>query len=243
MRKELRSGRSLGRGNKYFRGKVILAGGIQQKMVVPQVRKDKIYLQARDGEGGATLLNPSLRRKVDNFVGRFIALRTITRRNDRRVMGVGMKMEKFIKVGVLGTCWPKVNMLVTMLPLGEVVVQHWSKERHEKSIHDNDDDKSMTKHCCRGRIRQLCITLWVHSLALLSGDYPGFPIWSGFKPSALPRRQPCQGLRYCNPALACLSIICSLLRDRYSVALETLRIWHMSQNLMAKPLYETLIVI
>jgi hypothetical protein len=104
MRKELPSGRSLGRGNKYFRGKVVLAGGTQQKMVVPQVRKDKISLQARDSEGRGTLLNTILGRKVDNFVGRFMALRTITGRDDRRVMGMGMKMEKFIKVGMLGTC-------------------------------------------------------------------------------------------------------------------------------------------
>ena len=104
MRKELPSGRSLERGNEDFGGKAILAGGTQQKMVVPQVRKHKIYLQARDSEGGGTLLNSILGRKVDNFIGRFIALRTITGRNDRCVMGMGMKMEKFIKVGVLGTC-------------------------------------------------------------------------------------------------------------------------------------------
>jgi hypothetical protein len=73
-------------------------------MVVPQVGKHKVYLQGRDGEGGGTLLNAILGRKVDNFIRRFIALRTITGRNNRRVMGMGMKMEKFIKVGVLGTC-------------------------------------------------------------------------------------------------------------------------------------------
>jgi hypothetical protein len=101
-------------------------------------------------------------------------------------MSVGIKMEKVIKVDMVGPCCPKVNMLVIMLPLGEMVVQDWPKERHEKGIQDNDDDKPMTKHCCRGRIWQLCITLWAHSLALLSGDYPGFPIWSDFKPLAVP---------------------------------------------------------
>jgi hypothetical protein len=62
-------------------------------------------------------------------------------------MGVGMKMEKVIEVGMLGTCRSKVNMLVIMLTLGEVVVQHWPKERQEKGIQDNDDDKPMRKHC------------------------------------------------------------------------------------------------
>jgi hypothetical protein len=38
-------------------------------------------------------------------------------------------------------------MLVIMLTLGEVVVQHWPKERQEKGIQDNDDDKPMRKHC------------------------------------------------------------------------------------------------
>jgi hypothetical protein len=43
-------------------------------MVVPQVRKYKVYLQVRDSEGGGALRNPILGRKVDNFIGRFIAL-------------------------------------------------------------------------------------------------------------------------------------------------------------------------
>jgi hypothetical protein len=134
-------------------------------------------------------------------------------------------------------------MLVIMLSLGEVMIQRWPKERQEKGVQDNDDDQPMTKHYCRGRVRQLFITLWVHPLALLSGDYLGFPIWSDFKPLAVPRTQPCQGLRYCNLALAGLSIIFSLLRDWYRVALKTLRIWHMYQNSIATPLYDTLIAI
>ena len=73
-------------------------------MVVPQVRKPKIYLQCRDSEGGGTLRNPILGRKVDNFIGRFIALRTFAGRDDRRVVGMGMELERIIKVGVLGTC-------------------------------------------------------------------------------------------------------------------------------------------
>src|SRR5918996_6345353 len=111
MRKELPSGRSLGRGNEDFGGKAILAGGTQQIVVVPQVRKHKIYLQRRDSEGGGTLPHSILGRKVDNFVGRCMALRTITGRDERCVMGIGMKMEKFIEVGMLGTCRSKVNML------------------------------------------------------------------------------------------------------------------------------------
>ena len=50
MRKELPSGRFLGKGDEDFGGKAILAGGTQQIVVVPQIRKDKIYLQHRDGE-------------------------------------------------------------------------------------------------------------------------------------------------------------------------------------------------
>jgi hypothetical protein len=49
-------------------------------------------------------------------------------------MSVGIKMEKVIKVDMVGPCCPKVNMLVIMLPLGEMVVQDWPKERHEKGI-------------------------------------------------------------------------------------------------------------
>jgi hypothetical protein len=69
MRKELPSGRSLGRGNEDFGGKAILAGGTQQKTIVPQVRKHKIYLQCRDSEGGGTLPHSILKGKVDNFIG------------------------------------------------------------------------------------------------------------------------------------------------------------------------------
>ncbi|HZA21643.1 MAG TPA: hypothetical protein VFA32_03420 [Dehalococcoidia bacterium] len=37
-------------------------------------------------------------------------------------------------------------MLVIMLPLGEMVVQHWAKERNEKGIHGSERDKPMKKH-------------------------------------------------------------------------------------------------
>jgi hypothetical protein len=37
-------------------------------MDVPQVRKHKIYLQRRDGEGGGTVPNPIFSREVDNFI-------------------------------------------------------------------------------------------------------------------------------------------------------------------------------
>jgi hypothetical protein len=73
-------------------------------MVVPQVRKYKVSLQCRGSEGGGTLLNSILGRKVDNFIGRFIILQTITRRDDRCIVSMGMEGAKIIKVGVLGTC-------------------------------------------------------------------------------------------------------------------------------------------
>jgi hypothetical protein len=72
-------------------------------------------------------------------------------------MGVGMKMEKVIKVDMFGPHCSKVNMPVIMLPLGEMVVQHWPKERREEGTDSSDHDKPMTKHHCRGCIRRLCI--------------------------------------------------------------------------------------
>jgi hypothetical protein len=86
-----------------------------------------------------------------------MALRTITGRDGRCVMGVGMKMEKVIEVGMLGTCRSKVNMLVIMLTLGEMVVQHWPKERREEGTDGSDHDKPMTQHHSRGCSRRLCI--------------------------------------------------------------------------------------
>jgi hypothetical protein len=41
-------------------------------------------------------------------------------------------------------------MLVIILSLSEVMIQRWPKERQEKGIEDNDDDKPMRKHCYRG---------------------------------------------------------------------------------------------
>jgi hypothetical protein len=84
------------------------------------------------------LPRPILGCQVDNFVGQFIARRAVTGRGDRRMVGVGMRMEKFIKVDMLGACCPKINMLVIILLLGEVVVQHWPKEWRQESIHNSD---------------------------------------------------------------------------------------------------------
>jgi hypothetical protein len=61
-------------------------------------------------------------------------------------MDVGMRMGKVIKVDMVGGCCPKVNMLVIMLPLGEVVIKQWPKERENKGIQGSNHDKPMTKH-------------------------------------------------------------------------------------------------
>jgi hypothetical protein len=82
-------------------------------------------------------------------------------------MGVGMRIGKVIKVDMVSLFYPKVKMLVTMLPLGKMVIQHWPKEREDKGIQGSNHDKPITKHQRRGYIRQLVRARWVHSLALL----------------------------------------------------------------------------
>jgi hypothetical protein len=90
--------------------------------------------------------NPIMKRKGDHVIGRFSAPCAITVQGSRCGMGVGMRIGKVIKVAMVAIFCPKVNMLVIMLPLGEMVVQHWAKERHEKDINGNNYDKPMRKN-------------------------------------------------------------------------------------------------